>query len=213
VVAHRGGNTLDALRRAEALAVDLVEADVRLYRGRAVVRHVKSVGSLPLYWDRWAVSSPFSRFADLGELLAGASEDTELLLDLKGPRRRLAELVRAHVLPYLGRRRFTVCARSPRLLTSFEGLDIRRVASAGSVRQLRTLLRRHAHTRLDGIAVHERMLVGDAVVADIRRVADLVFSWPVNTPARARALLDLKVDGLISDRVERIAPVVSATAA
>jgi glycerophosphoryl diester phosphodiesterase len=81
------------------------------------------------------------------------------------------------------------------------------------VRQLRTLLRRHAQTRLDGIAVHERMLVGDAVVADIRRVADLVFGWPVNTPARARALLDLKVDGLISDRVEHIAPVVSATAA
>ncbi len=61
VVAHRAGNCLDALREAERLGVALVEADVRLFRGRAEIRHLKTVGSLPLYWDRWAVASPFRR--------------------------------------------------------------------------------------------------------------------------------------------------------
>jgi hypothetical protein len=37
VVAHRAGNDLARLRRAEELGVDLVEADVRLWRGRAEV--------------------------------------------------------------------------------------------------------------------------------------------------------------------------------
>lgn len=210
MIAHRAGNDLDGLREAESLGVDLVEADVRLYRGKAVVRHLKTVGPIPLYWDRWALASPFSRHLRLDELFAAASDETEILLDLKGPRRRLGELVLADLRPHLGRRRLTVCARSWRLLDTFEGCEVRRVASVGNARQLRALLRRYAGRRLDAVAVHERLLADEVTVADIRRVADLVLTWPVNTPERARAALGLQVDGLISDHVDRIAPVATA---
>ena len=205
MIAHRAGNSLDALRRAESLGADLVEADVRLYRRRAVVRHLKTVGPIPLYWDRWALASPFGRQLTLPELLDAAAAETEILLDLKGPRRRLAELVLEQLRPHLGERRFTVCARSWRLLDVFEGQDVRRVASAGSGRQLRRLLSRTWASRLDAVAVHERLLVDASTVADIRRVADLVLTWPVNCAVRAGALRELRVDGLISDDVERIA--------
>ena len=211
VVAHRAGNQLDRLREAERLGVALVEADVRLFRGRPEVRHLKSVGPLPLYWDRWAVASPFRRSLLLTELLAATRPETELMLDLKGRDARLAAIVRAELEPLLPDRRFTVCARSWELLEAFDGLPVRRFASVGSRRQLRTLLARYAHTGVDGVSIHERLLDARAV-AELRAVAGLVLTWPVNAPARARELVGLGVDGLISDRAGLIAPLAAAHA-
>ncbi len=209
MVAHRAGNCLVALREAERQAVALVEADLRLFHGRAEVRHLKSLGPLPFYWDRWTLASPFRRSLVLSDLLRVTAPGTELMLDLKGSRLRLAEVVRAELEPYLPHRRFTICARSWRLLDVFDGLPVRRLASAGSPRQLRDLVERFAGRRVDGVSVHERLLDAGAV-AELRAVADLVLTWPVNAPSRARELLALGVDGLISDRAGLIAPVVAA---
>jgi glycerophosphoryl diester phosphodiesterase len=210
-VAHRAGNGLDRLREAERPDVALVEADVRLFHGRVEVRHLSSVGPLPLYWDRWTLASPFRRTLVLSELLVATAPGTELMLDLKGSRRRLAELVRFEIEAYLPGRRFTVCARSWDLLDVFDGLPIRRFASAGSRRQLRALVRRFAGRRIDGVSVHARLLDARAV-AELRTVADLVLTWPVNAPARARELVALGVDGLISDHAGLIAPLVTVRA-
>ena len=104
--------------------------------------------------------------------------------------------------PVLGSRRVTVCARSWALLDSFEGLaGVRTVHSAGSARQLRALLRLGRARRLQGISVHERLLT-PATVADMRDVADLVMTWPANVVVRARELVAMGVDGLITDRPE-----------
>ncbi|HEX3291365.1 MAG TPA: glycerophosphodiester phosphodiesterase [Gaiella sp.] len=211
VVAHRAGNQLDRLREAERLGVALVEADVRLFRGRPEIRHLKTVGPLPLYWDRWTLASPFRRSLVLAGLLSATRPETELMLDLKGRDPRLAALVRAELEPFLAARRFTVCARSWELLEAFDGLPVRRFASVGSRRQLRAMLERYAETGVDGVSIHERLL--DArVVADLRAVAGVVLTWPVNAPARARELLGLGVDGLISDRAGLIRPLAAARA-
>lgn len=201
LVAHRAGNDLGRLRAAEAARVGLIEADVRLFRGRAEIRHLKSVGPLPLFWDRWAIAAPWRRRLTVAELLACSGERTELMLDLKGPRRRLSRLVLDALDVYLGRRRVTVCARSWRLLEPFEGLPVRRIHSVGSRRQLRDLLRRDT---LDGVSIHERLLDA-SVVAELRRVATVVMTWPVNDARRAAELLDLGVDGLITDRPDALA--------
>ena len=205
VVAHRAGNCLDRLRDAERLGVALVEADVRLFHGRPEVRHLKTVGPLPFYWDRWALASPFRRSLVLGEILRASTGRSELMLDLKGSKQRLADVVRSEIGPYLPNRRFTVCARSWDLLDTFDGLPVRRFASVGNRRQLHGLLRRFADTGVDGVSIHERLL--DAkVVAELRSVAGLVLTWPVDAPARARELLRMGVDGLISDHAGVIAP-------
>ncbi|MFO7571105.1 MAG: hypothetical protein R6W48_00695 [Gaiellaceae bacterium] len=188
--------------------MDLVEADVRLFRRRPTIRHLKTVGPIPLYWDRWTLASPFSRYLGVTELLEHAAEETELMLDLKGPRRRLAELVRDELEPYLGRRSLTVCARSWHLLDVFEGLPVRRVASVGSARQLRAFAERFRERGIDGVSVHARLL-DERVVADIRRVTELVLTWPVNAPDRARALVGIGVTGLISDHADHIAPILA----
>jgi glycerophosphoryl diester phosphodiesterase len=122
------------------------------------------------------------------------------VLDLKGPRRRLAERVLRELEPYLVERRFTVCARWWRLLEPFAGTPVRRIHSVGSARQLRRVRRRFARQRLDGVSIHER-LVDRETIASLRDIADIVMAWPVNEPERARALLRLGVLGLITDDV------------
>lgn len=196
LIAHRAGNDLTRLREAEDLGVAFVEADVRLWRGRLEVRHLKTLGPLPILWDRWELASPFAPRLSLDRLLATIGPRTEPLLDLKGRNPRLARLVLAELD---GRRPVTVCARSWRLLEAFsERPEIRVVYSVGTPRELRRLLERFQGGRIDGVSVHERLL-DTATVRDLRGLADLVMSWPVNTLRRAQELAALGVEGMISD--------------
>jgi glycerophosphoryl diester phosphodiesterase len=200
LVAHRAGNHLDLLRAAEAEHQGaVVEADVHLFRRRLEIRHLKTLGPLPVFWDRWELASPWRRRLLLSELLAAAAPTTELMLDLKGKDPRLAERVVEALDPYLGSRRLTICTRTWPLLETFEDLPVRRVHSVGTARQLRMLLERAAGARIDGVSIHERLLDLTAVT-ELRRVAGVVMTWPVNDLARATELVRLGVDGLISDR-------------
>lgn len=126
-----------------------------------------------------------------------------MMLDLKGPGRRLAELVLAELRPYLGERAFTICARRWRLLESFDGLPVTCVHSVGSMRQLRSLVRRSRGRRLEAVAIHERLLDA-AVVHELRGLAELVLTWPVNRVDRAAELVRFGVDGLITDDAQRV---------
>ena len=198
LVAHRAGNRLADLKGAEALGVSLVEADVRLFRGRLEVRHLKTVGPIPILWDRWQLAAPWRPRLELGELLDATAPETELLLDLKGARLELAERVHDAISPCVGVRRFTVCARSWKLLAPFAELPVRRIHSVGSERQLRRLLQRVEEGRLEGISIHEKLLHRESIDS-LRAVADVVMTWPVNQPERARELLRLGVHGLITD--------------
>jgi hypothetical protein len=198
VVAHRAGNRIDDLRAAELLGSELVEADVRLYRGRLEVRHLRTVGPLPILWDRWRLAAPWRPRLVLSSLIAATAPETELMLDLKGSRGRVAEMVREAIRPHLEARRFTVCARSWQLLEPFAGLPVRRVHSIGTGRELRRFLERFASERLEGVSVHERLLEPSSVAA-LRSIAEVLMTWPVNRPGRARELVQLGVDGLITD--------------
>ena len=196
VVAHRAGNSIARLQDAERLGVALVEADIRLWRGRLEVRHLKTVGPLPILWDKWRLANPFAPRLQLRDLLVEARRETQLLLDLKGRNRRLAELVR-DALP--GDRLVTVCARSRALLEPFADLQhVRLFQSVGSRRQLRTLLHTADAVALDGISIHERLL-DERVIEALRGRGATVMSWPVNSLERAGELARLGIQGLISD--------------
>ena len=83
-MAHRAGNDLARLREAERLGA-VVEADVRLWRGRLEVRHLKTIGPVPILWDRWELASPFAPRLELHALLAAARPGTQLMLDGSQP--------------------------------------------------------------------------------------------------------------------------------
>jgi hypothetical protein len=200
VVAHRAGNDLARLRAAEALRLQLVEADVHLFGGRLEVRHRKTVGPFPILWDRWELAPPWAPRLLLDELLEATAPGTELMLDLKGHDRRLPGRVLAAVESAGLPGRLTVCSQDWRLLEPLAGLpEIRVVHSVGNARQLARLPRTVA-----GVSIHERLL--DAgVVAELRRRAALVLSWPVESVAQARRLATWGVQGLISRRFEDLA--------
>jgi glycerophosphoryl diester phosphodiesterase len=158
-------------------------------------------------WDRWELASPFRPRLLLAELLAAAGPQTELVIDLKGRDPRLAEMVLELLRPLLDAgASVTICARSWPLLERFRGVEgVRGVHSVGSARQLRRLRRQAAGTRLAGISIHERLL-DSHTVSELRELADVIMTWPVNTHDRARELLACGVDGLISDRPGLLLP-------
>jgi glycerophosphoryl diester phosphodiesterase len=205
VVAHRAGNDLRALRRAERLRLALVEADVHLFAGRLEVRHLKTLGPVPLLWDRWRLAPPWTPRPVLEDLLDATGPDTELMLDLKGRDARLpARLIEA-IGRHAARPRITVCSRRWSLLEPLRALPgVRVVHSVGSRRQLDALRRVYADQRLEGISIHRRLLDAETV-ADLRQRADVVLTWPVSSPEQARALGRWGVSGVISEQFERLA--------
>ncbi|WP_187368794.1 glycerophosphodiester phosphodiesterase [Baekduia soli] len=209
LVAHRAGNDLGRLRRAESLGIPLIEADVHLFAGRLEVRHLKTVGPLPILWDRWELAPPWRPRLLLGDLLATAAPPTELMLDLKGRDPRLARAVAACLDRHGDGRRVTVCSRTWRLLRPLEGRpDVRVVHSVGSRRQLAALRRLLGYRAVDGVSIHRRLL--DApVTAALKRDVGLLVSWPVETAEEARRLAAWGVDGLITTRFDALAGVLA----
>ncbi len=195
LVAHRGGNDLARLRECERLGIRLVECDVRLWRGQIEVTHLRAVGRLPIHWEKWRLGNPLRRRLRLDELFASAGPETELLIDLKGGEPRLAELVLA-ALP--SGRAVSVCSREWRLLEPFEHHGtVRVVYSVGTKAELEALLARPDDAPLAGVSIHHRLL-DEHTVAELRRRTALILAWPVASDHRAHELIELGVDGVIT---------------
>lgn len=209
-IAHRGGNSIGTLREAEAYGADVIEADVRYYFGRCEVRHLKTIGPIPIYWDRWHLANPFRRPMLLQELLAAASPSTLLMLDLKANERELA----LRVIDLAERTRpglpYAVCSQKWYLLDPF--LDLRHVQvlhSAGNERARDALAARLKGHDAPAISIHQKLLTAGGV-ARLREVAPLVASWPVNDLALLERLRSWGVNGFISDDAALLAGLVAA---
>ena len=194
-VAHRSGNSVAGLRAALETGVDLVEADVHLYRAGLEVRHHKTLGRAHL-WDRWEVVRRADlELADLSEVVAELRGDPRLMIDLKGVDRslagRVADVLRAHdpAAP------FTVCTKQWWMLDAFTD-PIRRVLSAGSRVGLARLRRRLQDQPAYGVSVRLSLLT-PAVVRELVARTDVVMAWPVDTPAALERARALRVDAVI----------------
>ncbi len=200
-IAHRAGNQLDSLRMAEEAGVDLVEADIWFYQGRLEVRHLKTLGPLPLLWDRWELRSGTGPRLLLADLLQAAHPTTPLMLDLKGQDERVAAAVKEACERFLPLRPFVVSARHWPLLDAFNRQSlVTPVHSVGNQRQARAVLPRLARHPCPAVSVHERLLT-PAMVGTFKERGAKIITWPINTAARVEELTALDVDGLISDEL------------
>lgn len=200
-IAHRSGNTLDGLRAALDAGVDLVEADVHVYRGRLEVRHLKSMGGLPYLWDRGELirRRGYER-VELSELVSALGGDARLMIDLKGVHPRLAGSVARVLRDLAPESSLTVCTKSWGMLDAFD-VPVRRVLSASNRNTLARLRRRLAlggqQPSVYGVSVRRSLLTPE-VVQEMQRSTEVVMTWPVDTPEALEDARRLGVDGVIS---------------
>jgi glycerophosphoryl diester phosphodiesterase len=207
-VAHRAGNSVGALREALAAGVDLVEADVHLYRGRQELRHGKWLGP----WHLWDRGGPPVRRREveiplLGDVLAvaGPRSAGRLMLDLKGVHPGLAPAVAAALRTAAPGATTWICTQHWWMLPRFTAdPQVRLVLSAGSRRGVRRLLATLRRERAPvggrpaaGVSVR-RDLLTPAVVAELHERVPLVLTWPVDTGAELTDARRLGVSGVIS---------------
>ena len=209
-VAHRSGNDVADLRAALTAGVDLVEADVHLYRNALEIRHRKAIGP-HLYWEQWTDIARRRDLAvpDLREILAVAAGDPRLLLDLKGPSlavaARVADTLRTHTpgVP------IAVCTKQWRMLDAFAAdQNVRRILSAGDPLQLARLRARLRRERAHGVSIRLRLLT-KPVVAELRRATDLILAWPVDSEAALAHAGHLGVTGVISKNLPMLTRLVA----
>jgi glycerophosphoryl diester phosphodiesterase len=210
-IAHRAGNELSTLRAAEQAGADLVEADVWFYRGRLEVRHLKTMGPIPLLWDRWKLAPASTPRLLLPQLLEAAGPAVQLMFDLKGTDGRLPGALLDATSAHLPGRPFTVCSQSWELLEALHDLPLVRVAhSVGSRRQLARLPARLPSPGQHMISIHFKLL-SDAVVASLRERAGTIITWPINTRERFEQVANWGVDGFTTDNLELLRQVCAAS--
>lgn len=201
-VAHRAGNELHLLRQAEEIGVDLIEADVRYWRGRIEVRHLKTMGPVPFLWDRWVLRPAWRHQTLLLEdLLPRLGPRTELMLDFKPGDAAYAHQVLQLMREIMPGRQYTVCSQSWELLECFAGEPgVRVVHSVGNRRLLKAVLPhlRNFPEETRAISIHRKLLT-PSVVAELRAEVPLVMSWPVNDDHTLRRLESWGVNGFIVD--------------
>jgi glycerophosphoryl diester phosphodiesterase len=198
-IAHRAANDLKTLRIAAEIGADLAEGDVWLYRGRLEVRHLKTMGRVPILWDRWRLATRWTWGLELPDVLEALPPDRGVMLDLKGTDRRLPSELIETLRRYGGTRIVAVSSRNWDILEPFRDMpEVAVIHSVGSGRQLRTVAERLTWGRQHAVAIHRRLLT-PAVLRALKERAPLVVSWPVNRDDHARQLLDWGVDGVITD--------------
>ena len=199
-IAHRAANDLALVAPALAREADLVEADVHLRRGRLEIRHGKSLGPLPWLWERWYLLR--DQRVLLADLRAGLPESATVMLDLKGWQPWLGPRVREAMR---GAPPYVVCGRRWSMLAAFEGLpDVRVVHSARTAAELTRLLEHLRTRRTWGVSIHLSLVTSERVAA-LREHAEVVMSWPINTPAEYALVTELGVNAVISDDLDALA--------
>ncbi len=208
-IAHRAGNNLDAAKAAIAAGVDMLEADVWPRLGRLEIRHVKSIGPLPIYWERWYIDSIGGRHVRLDELIEGLPPDVRLFLDLKGLHPWLGRRVVNAIREIQKEREIVVCGRNWRHLDPIARLpNVHIFYSIGDEKQLAHVWNRLGRQTNPAVSIHHRLLT-EETVARFKILGTTIIAWTVNDPAIARALFQLGVDGFTSDNREMLADIVS----
>jgi glycerophosphoryl diester phosphodiesterase len=206
-IAHRAGNDTRGLRAALDAGVDLVEADIHLYKGALEVRHLKTFGRAVL-WDKWVlVRRRDTVLPQLHEVLTAADGDHRLMLDLKGPAAALAPKVAALLREAAPDAPITVCTKHWGMLDAFED-PVRQVLSSSNRVTLRRLRARVRHRPVYGVSIRRELLTPE-VVAELRESVEVVMVWPVDTPAALAHARHLGVSAVISKNLDLLRDVMA----
>lgn len=217
-------NTLAAFERAVELGYRYLETDVHATSDGVVVAfHDERLDRLT---DRtgWIAQAPWNevRAARIGgrepiptlEELLEALPDTRLNIDLKAP--GAVEPTWRLIEQYAAHDRVCVGSFSPRRLAAFRRLAAGRVATAtgpvgtAALRFQPGWLSHLVHTPgqvlqipvVQEVAGRRVEVLTPALVAQAHRLGLQVHAWTIDDPHEMHRLLDLGVDGIVSDRID-----------
>lgn len=212
LIAHRAGNVAGTTTTFAGQA-DTIELDIRVERGRLVVRHPRRVWFTSRLWEReggWHLLPADTPVLELSEAVASVTAEAPhamVWLDCKGfslrtPRRAL-EVVEPLVAE--GDGPITVSSKAWWMLGSVDRRPGVRVVRSVSNRWELLLVRfLPSRVELDGVVAHSRLL-GGRLVSTLRRRYGRVFSWSIPDVATGQRLAEWGVDGLIIDEPEVLA--------
>jgi len=215
--AHRGGrahhpdNTLAAFRHALAAGADGLESDVWLTAdGVAVLDHDGVVGSR--LRRRPIASLPRSALPDhvptLEDLYADCGTDFDLSLDVKDPAAAATAVAVARAAGDTVVQRLWLCHPDWELVATWRGLDPHvRLVDSTRAKRLRDGAERRAaalqSAGIDAINLHESDWTG-GLAAMFHRFDRYCFGWDAQHERQLDGLLDLGIDGVYSDHVDRM---------
>jgi glycerophosphoryl diester phosphodiesterase len=204
LIAHRYGNHLDRITPAVQAGAHVIEIDVWYHRRRLEVGHEKTLGVLPLRWDRWSLHRGGRRQHELATVLDRLPAEVAPMLDLKGSHPGLPEALQQLLDERFAGRPFFVSSQNWAYLDPFLGRDGALVVrSVGTPEMLDDMREQLDDWRGAGIGLDQELLTSE-VIAELRERAPLILTWTINDRARASQLLDAGVGGVISDSLEVI---------
>jgi|SRR5271166_852929 len=205
LLGHRGArgvkgvaeNTLPSFDLALAQGCDGFEFDVRLTAdGQAVVCHdAKTRGSEIARSSAQELALPFLRDV-LTRYKCTAFLDIEL--KVPGLERITADLIRTHA-PARG---FVISSFLPEVLQTIHALDA--AIPLGLICETRVQLSQWSQLPLAYVIPHYKLL-SRRLIREIKTAGRKLFVWTVNVAAAMKRFSDWGVDGIISDRPERLA--------
>lgn len=205
-IAHGAGNNIPYLETALASGVDAIECDLWHAHGRLVLRHERKLPALPVVYDKWYMRFRFGELK-LREVLERIRFQADVFLDIKSATPRSAESLLAlyrenrGLMPrtLVSSKRWKVLDRLARIKSAH-----RLYYSVGERHGVGSLLRRaEKEPKPDGTSIRHNLL-DRAVVGDLHASGLEVYAWTVNNVNRAEELLEMGVDGLISDDVRML---------
>jgi len=225
-IAHGFGNSRRRLSRALIGPVDLIETDVRFQDGKTVVRHERKLGPLPVLMDersclhiksdhrcrlnlwRWYIALEGNPLA-LKEVLAKAKGKRGLLLDLKGEygdREEALAQALAEMLERMGMgEQVTICGQNWALLGHLRAAapHLKVYYSIERPDQLEAFQAMLAHDPTRGICLSQS-LIEEPLIERLKALGITIYIWTVDDLWRAHELLELGVDGIISNSLETL---------
>ncbi|MEJ7900555.1 MAG: glycerophosphodiester phosphodiesterase [Thermomicrobiales bacterium] len=206
-IAHRAGNNLKLAHVAIEYGADMLETDVWPRLGQLEIRHLKTIGPLPIYWEKWYIDSIGGRQVQLDELVRALPPETRLFLDLKGPNPCLGHRVVEAIAKIQNDRDIILCGRNWRQLDPIERLpNVHVFYSVGDEKQLDRVWQKLQGQAHPAVSIHYRLLT-EETIARLHDLHTTIIAWTVNDPAIARSLFELGVDGFTSDNQEMLAAI------
>jgi glycerophosphoryl diester phosphodiesterase len=163
---------------------------------------VKTLGPVPVLWDRWRLEPGWTPRLHLSALLEAVHERTTLFLDLKGRHPRFPAALRGELDRHHPDRPVVVCSQSWDLLDALQpGSALALVYSIGNPRMLRDVWPRLARLPSPVVSIDQRLLSPETMRTFRERSVSVV-TWTVNSAARMAELRAWGVDGIISDNFD-----------